>query len=114
VFTCEEWKQFVGTVFSRADKNKDGFLSATEFRDLRNSERLFSSADLSYFDENRDQRVSRKEFADKPSPFFARYDLNRDCRVTAQEIKGPSANGKKNDGPPGKGGSMGMPGRGGF
>lgn len=114
VFTCEEWKEFVGGVFSRADKNKDGFLNASEFHDLRISERLFASADISYFDEDRDQRVSRKEFVDKPSPFFARYDLNSDCRVTAQEMKGPSTNAKKEKGPPGKGGSMGMPGIGAF
>ena len=57
---------------------------------------------------------SRKEFIEKPSPFFARYDSNRDCRVTGEEMKGRAIDAKKDRGPPGKGGAMGMPGRGGF
>lgn len=114
VFTCDEWKQFVTGVFARVDKNRDGFLSATEFQDMRVSERFFASADISYFDDDQDRRVSKNEFIDKPSPFFARYDLNRDCRVTTEEMKGPSTNLKKDQGPAGKGGPMGMPGKGAF
>jgi hypothetical protein len=49
-----------------------------------------ASADVGYFDDDRDHRVSRKEFIEKPSPFFTRYDANGDCRVTAEEMKGPS------------------------
>jgi hypothetical protein len=114
VFTCEEWKQFMSSVFARADKNKDGFLSASEFDDLRASEHFLASADVGYFDDDRDHRVSRKEFIEKPSPFFARYDANGDCRVTAEEMKGRAIDAKEKRGPPGKGGGMGMPGRGGY
>jgi hypothetical protein len=114
VLTCEEWKQFMRGVFARADKNKDGFLSSSEFDDLRASERLLATAEIGYFDDDRDHRVSRKEFVEKPSPFFARYDANRDCRVTGEEMKGRAIDAKEKRGPAGKGGGMGMPGRGGF
>lgn len=114
IFTCEEWKQFMRTIFTRADKNKDGFLSASEFDEMRASERLLAGAEIGYFDDDRDHRVSRKEFVEKPNPFFARYDANGDCRVTAEEMKGRGIDAEKKRGPPSKGGGMGMPGRGGF
>jgi len=95
--TCDEWTQYAGRIFTIADKNADGFLDAAEFQSVGKIEPIFAGADLSYFDDNRDRRVSRAEFVNKPSPFFARYDLNRDCRVTAQELRGLS------DPPPGAG-----------
>lgn len=102
-------------VFSRADKNRDGFLNASEFDDLRRSERFFASADFLYFDDDRDRRIGRKEFVDRPNPLFVRYDRNNDCRVTAEEMNG-TATKNKDKGPPGKGGpgGMGMPGKGAF
>lgn len=112
--TCDEWRQYANRLFTIADKNGNGFLDATEFQHIWKIEPIFAGADLSYFDDNHDRRVSRAEFVDKPSPFFARYDLNRDCRVTSKELKGPG------DAPPGRGpkgggapGGMGG-GRGGF
>ena len=111
--TCDEWRQYANRIFTIADKNANGFLDATEFQHIGKIEPIFSGADLSYFDGNGDRKVSRAEFADKPSPFFARYDLNRDCRVTAREMKGPGGatqgGGPKGGGAPGMGG-----GRGGF
>ena len=88
ILTCDEWRLYANRIFTLADKNGDGFLDATEFKAIGKIEPIFAAADLSYFDDNRDRRISRAEFVDKPSPFFARYDLNRDCRVTAQELKG--------------------------
>lgn len=111
--TCDEWRQYANRIFTIADKNANGFLDATEFQHIRKIEPIFAGADLSYFDDNRDRQVSRAEFIDKPSPFFARYDANRDCRVTSQELKGPGdaprGGGPRGGGPPGMGG-----GRGGF
>jgi len=88
ILTCDEWKQYANRIFTIADKKTDGFLDAAEFGSIGKIEPIFAGADLSYFDDNRDRRISRAEFVDKPSPFFARYDLNRDCRVTGQELKG--------------------------
>jgi hypothetical protein len=91
ILTCDEWKQYADRLFTLADKNSDGFLDAAEFRRIQQIEPIFADADMSYFDDNHDRRVSRAEFADKPSPFFARYDLNHDCRVTSQELQGKSS-----------------------
>jgi hypothetical protein len=98
VFTCEEWKQYASRLFTLADKNTDGFLDAKEFQQLGKVEPIFADAEIAYFDDNHDQRLSRKEFAGKPSPFFARYDANRDCRVTAEELKAANGSAPKGDG----------------
>jgi hypothetical protein len=111
VFTCDEWKQFVGRIFTLADANNDGSLDVSEFEQLKRIEPFFADADMSYFDDNRDHRISRKEFTTKPNPFFLRYDINHDCRVTADEIKEAAGGRGKGDGRPGMGG--GPPGMGG-
>lgn len=112
--TCDEWRQYANRLFTLADKNANGFLDATEFQMIGKVEPIFAGADFSYFDDNKDRQISRAEFTEKPSPFFARYDLNRDCRVTAQELTGardgaPQGRGQRGGGAPGMGG-----GRGGF
>ena len=90
-YTCDEWKQYVSRLFNMADRNHDGFVGASEFRTIQQAAPMFKEADLAYFDENRDGRVSREEFVNKPNPLFARYDKNYDCKVTPQELKDPSS-----------------------
>jgi hypothetical protein len=115
IFTCDEWKQYANRLFTLADKNADGFLDDKEFQQIGKIEPVFAGADMAYFDDNNDRRISRKEFAEKPSPLFARYDANRDCRVTAEEIKGSaSPTPGKGSAPPGRGGAGGPGGRSGF
>lgn len=112
VLTCDEWKLYANRLFNFADKNNDGFLDAKEFQQLGKIEPTFADADIPYFDENQDKRVSRKEFVDKPNPLFSRYDTNRDCRVTAEEIKAAGRPARDNDArPPGGGGPGGPMGR---
>jgi len=91
VLTCEEWKQYADRLFTLADKNADGVLDEKEFQQIGNMEPVFTGADMAYFDDNNDKRISRSEFVDKPNPVFARYDANRDCRVTEEEIKGSAS-----------------------
>jgi hypothetical protein len=115
VFTCEEWRQYADRLFTIADKNSDGVLDDKEFQKIGNIEPIFAGADMAYFDDNNDNRISRSEFADKPSPLFARYDANRDCRVTAEEIKvSPRPTSGKGTAPRGRSGSGGGGGRSGF
>jgi Ca2+-binding EF-hand superfamily protein len=115
VFTCEEWSQYANRLFTIADKNADGVLDDKEFQQIGNIEPIFAGADMAYFDDNNDGRISRSEFADKPSPLFARYDANRDCRVTAEEIKGSARpTSGKGTAPRGRSGSGGAGGRNGF
>jgi Ca2+-binding EF-hand superfamily protein len=110
VLTCGEWKQYADRLFTLADKNGDGVLDEKEFQQIGNVEPVFSGADMAYFDDNNDKRISRGEFVDKPSPPFARYDANRDCRVTQEEIKGSASRppGTAPHGRRGRGGAAGQ------
>lgn len=93
VLTCQEWKRYAEQLFIRSDRNGNGVLEPEEFATLGKYEPIFSKADLAYFDDNLDGRISLREFADKPNPIFARYDRNRDCQLTADEIRGGPASG---------------------
>lgn len=86
VFTCAEWKKFVTDIFNQADRNRDGFVDAQEFKSIQDATPQFKDSSLGYFDDNGDGRVSRAEFVDKPNPFFLQFDKNRDCKVTIEEI----------------------------
>jgi hypothetical protein len=86
VYTCEQWKEFAAKLFNEADRNHDGYLDAKEFEAIRKADPMFKDADMGYFDDNRDGRVSRSEFVDKPNPLFARYDKKGTCRVTLDDI----------------------------
>jgi hypothetical protein len=97
IYTCEEWKQYATRVFKEADRNHDGYVDAKEFEAIRKADPMFKDADIGYFDDNRDGRVSRSEFVDKPNPLFARYDKKGTCRVTLDDIANVVA-------PPGKSG----------
>jgi len=91
VYTCEEWKKYVSDLFSKADRNRDGYVDASEFKLIQDTAPQFKDADLGYFDDNRDGRLSRSEFVDKPNPFFLLFDRNHDCKVTLDEIMAVSA-----------------------
>ena len=95
VFTCEEWKRYATKLFNDADKNRDGYLSAEEFNSIRKADTMLKGADLAYFDDNRDGRVSRGEFIDKPNLFFVKYDRKRECRVTYDNIMDVAAESEK-------------------
>jgi hypothetical protein len=86
VYTCDEWKSYVGKLFDQADRNHDGFLDAKEFEAIRKADKMFKDADIGYFDDNRDGKLSRAEFVNQTNPFFARYDKKGTCRVTMDEI----------------------------
>ncbi|TMI98516.1 MAG: hypothetical protein E6G97_25645 [Alphaproteobacteria bacterium] len=95
VFTCEEWKRYATKLFNDADKNRDGYLTAEEFGSIRKADPMLKNADIGYFDDNRDGRVSRSEFLDKPNLFFAKYDRKRECRVTFDTIMDVAAESEK-------------------
>jgi hypothetical protein len=86
IYTCEEWKRYATRMFNDADRNRDGYVDAQEFKAIQAADPMFKEADLAYFDDNRDGRLSRGEFVDKPNPFFAHYDRKGTCRVTLDDI----------------------------
>jgi Ca2+-binding EF-hand superfamily protein len=87
-YTCDEWEQYASRIFNLADRNRDGYVDAAEFKTIQQATPVFKEAELAYFDDNRDGRLSREEFVRKPNPLFARYDRNGDCKVTPAELKG--------------------------
>jgi Ca2+-binding EF-hand superfamily protein len=87
-YTCDEWKQYANRIFNLGDRNHDGYVDASEFKTIQQATPVFKEAELAYFDDNRDGRISREEFVSKPNPLFARYDRNGDCKVTPAELKG--------------------------
>ena len=94
VYTCEEWKRYADKLFKDADKNRDGFLTEQEFKTVQQADRILKNADFGYFDDNKDGRVSRAEFIEKPNPFFARYDRKNECSVSLDSIVNPPSESK--------------------
>jgi Ca2+-binding EF-hand superfamily protein len=75
--------------FARLDRNKDGFISAAD-RPRGAFGARFDQAFAnvkSQFDANGDNRVSRAEMVDAPSPVFDRGDTNGDRILSAEELK---------------------------
>jgi hypothetical protein len=87
IYTCDEWKSYLGRLFNLADHNHDGYLDKTEFATIRKAGSTFGDADFGYFDENQDGKISRDEFVDQPNEFILSHDKNGDCRVTPDELK---------------------------
>jgi len=87
VYTCDEWKAYLGRLFDRADRNHDGRLTPAEFEAVRRAGSALADADFGYFDEDRDGKVTHGEFVDKPNEFILQFDKNGDCRVTPDELK---------------------------
>lgn len=86
VYSCAEWKAYAGSLFSKADSNRDGHLDPQEFKAIQSADPQFRESSVAYFDDNRDGRASRSEFVDKPNPFFLQFDKDSDCRVTLEDI----------------------------
>jgi Ca2+-binding EF-hand superfamily protein len=87
VYTCGEWRAFLDRLFNSADRNRDGKLDKAEFAVVQKADASLADADFAYFDENQDNKITRGEFVEKPSPFILRFDANGDCRVTSDEVK---------------------------
>ncbi|KWV51681.1 hypothetical protein AS156_11250 [Bradyrhizobium macuxiense] len=98
VYACDEWKSYLGRLFDRADRNRDGSLTPAEFETVRRaSSGVLADADFGYFDENQDGKITRNEFVGKPNEFILQFDKNGDCRVTPDELKSTATDQK----PPG-------------
>lgn len=83
--SCDEWKQYATQALKEADGNGDGALTADEYIVMAKSDRLFSVADMKYFDTNSDGRVSLEEMTGKQNRAFALLDKNSDCQIDRNE-----------------------------
>src|SRR6476646_8412046 len=52
VYTCDEWKRYASRLFKDADKNRDGYVDAQEFKAIQQADTMLRNADLAYFDDN--------------------------------------------------------------
>ena len=86
VVTCNEWKSYAEDLFNGADGNHDDSLDATEWNSLTRVDKMFTVADLSYFDQNGDGKVTRQEFVDKPNPAFVLMDKAGSCKLDGTQI----------------------------
>jgi hypothetical protein len=91
VVTCDEWKAYAGELFDSADANRDGILERTEFQKIIGTDRMFETADFSYYDGNGDGKVARTEFVDKPNRAFALLDKSNECKLSANQTAGARA-----------------------
>ena len=91
VYTCANWKRYMGELFSKADRKKRGFIDASEFETIKAAAPMFANAEFAYFDPKGTGRLTRADFVDWPSPFFIRYDTRHTCRVERSELNLPQS-----------------------
>ncbi len=84
-----EWHA-AAELFTRADRNRDNFLSATEFALVGDDDREDQFGDL---DDNRDGRLTRAEWHGSTAVFDA-LDANRDGTLTRAEAVGTEGAGQ--------------------
>lgn len=85
VVTCEEWNQYLGILFRDNDANGDGVLDAEEYAAMARTDRLFDIAKISYYDTNKDGKVTLPEMTGTPNVAFKMLDKNQDCRIDRNE-----------------------------
>lgn len=86
VVTCNEWKSYAEDLFNSADTDHDDSLDASEWNNLTKIDKMFVTADLRYFDQNGDGKVTRQEFVDKPNPAFVLMDKAGSCKLDGTQI----------------------------
>ena len=86
--TCDEWKAYATELFNGADANRDDAVDATEWPRIEAVDRMFSTADLSYFDANGDGKVSRAELVDRQNPAFKLMDTGNTCALNGAQVAG--------------------------
>ena len=91
IITCDEWKAYAGELFDAADANHDGFVDRTEYATIVNTDRMFQTVDLSYYDANGDGKISREEFVDKPNRAFVLLDKGNTCQLSSAQVAGARA-----------------------
>jgi len=122
VFTCDQWRAYMAKLYRFADPKKRGYIDEKSFAVIPRTSSVFASATFDYFDQAGKGRVTREEFLDFPSPFFARFDKKHNCHVAEADLRAASPSAAKKEEQPqqiggghrGLGGTGGGPAGGGF
>lgn len=88
VVTCDEWKAYATELFNAADASRDDALDSTEWAEVVKVDRMFETANLSYYDANGDGKVTRAEFVDRQNPVFRLMNAGDTCRLTGDQVAG--------------------------
>jgi hypothetical protein len=86
--TCDEWKAYATELFNGAEANGDDAIDETEWARIVAVDRMFSTADVDYYDANNDNKVSRAEFVDRPNTAFRLLDPQGTCVLTGDQVAG--------------------------
>ncbi|ARN83759.1 EF-hand domain-containing protein [Methylocystis bryophila] len=86
-YTCEQWRAYMARLYRLADPKKRGYIDEKSFAIIPRTSSVFASATFDYFDQAGKGRVTREEFLEFQSPFFARFDKKHSCRVTNDELR---------------------------
>ncbi|MBI1393720.1 MAG: hypothetical protein GC152_13360 [Alphaproteobacteria bacterium] len=86
--TWNEVVEMRKTMFSRLDRNKDGFADQADRPRGRVGRKYTEKLSelIPQFDANRDGRIARSEFIDAPSPAFEAGDLDNDKTLSPDEL----------------------------
>jgi len=91
VFTCDQWRAYMTKLYRLADPKKRGYIDEKSFAVIPRTSSVFASASFDYFDEAGKGRVTKEQFLDFQSPFFARFDKKHNCHVTYEDIRSVNA-----------------------
>ncbi len=95
IVTCDEWKAYARELFDAADADHDGFVDRTEWATIVNTDRMFQTVDLGYYDANGDGKLSREEFVEKPNRAFVLLDKDNTCQLSSAQVAGARAHTEK-------------------
>jgi hypothetical protein len=91
VVTCDEWKQYATELYNGADGNGDGTLDRTEYVKIINTDRMFQTVEFGYYDTDKDGKLTRAEFVERPNRAFVLLDKNNECKLIASQVAGARA-----------------------
>ena len=95
VVTCEEWKQYATELYNGADGNGDGVVDRTEYVKIINTDRMFQTVEFGYYDADKDGKLTRAEFVERPNRAFVLLDKNNECKLIASQVAGARARTEK-------------------
>jgi len=86
VVTCDEWVQYTTELFQSADQDRDGSVTAEEYKTIVSQDRLFETVGMAHFDANKDGSLTLQEFTGARNPAFDLLDRDKDCQIASGEM----------------------------
>ena len=84
--TCQDWTNYLTSLFQAADKNRDGVLTADEYKTIAATDRMFETVGFSWWDSKKQGRLTLADMTGRPNPAFVLVDKNKDCVLDRMEV----------------------------